>query len=125
MNALPPLDGFLTPVRAHKWVEMCPLYTPTDPPPTVYAAVEDRNIALVKPREMTGEIKKSKKGLWKGKTKGSRDAILLSNLPLYFAAKDSPSQTEVSKTIYFEVRMIKIRGSESGLAMGYCAQVDK
>ena len=46
-------------------------------------------------------------------------------MPLYFASAESPLQTEVTKTIYFELKIRSLgrgRGTdESSLALGFCA----
>lgn len=51
---------------------------------------------------------------------------MLTHLPLYFAAQDSPFTTEKRKTIYFEVKLLALRagpgGDASGLALGFAAQ---
>lgn len=65
-------------------------------------------------------------GLWRGLTKQrSQDSCLLSSLPLYFAVADSPFNTGRKKSIYFEVKILRIGGNsgtdESSLALGYCA----
>ena len=65
-------------------------------------------------------------GFWKGSTpSGSKDACLLTSLPLYFAVQDSPLNTQLQKSVYFEVKIKSLgRGKgtdESSLALGYCA----
>ena len=67
------------------------------------------------------------RGRWKGGTKaGSKDSILLTGLPLYFAQEDSPLLSERSKTIYFEVKVTALgrgRGNdECSIALGFAAQ---
>jgi hypothetical protein len=51
---------------------------------------------------------------------------VLTQLPLYFAARDSPVITEKRKMIYFEVKVVALRrgpgGDASGLSVGYVAQ---
>lgn len=54
--------------------------------------------------------------------------MLLTHLPLYFAAVDSPFAQEQRKTIYFEVKLNSLRAGpgegegESGFSIGFAAQ---
>lgn len=71
----------------------------------------------------TFDIRTPHQGTWTIKTKkGQQDVILLSDLPLYFAAVDHPLKREREKTIYFEVRVRSILNEESGVAIGYAAR---
>ena len=81
----------------------------------------------MRPGEFRGDVAEFGKGSWKCRTKSaSVDSILLTRLPIYFAAQDSPFVTEKTREIYFEVKVTKIgQGSgtdEASLALGFCAQ---
>ena len=81
---------------------------------------------LLKPRQYTGDLYMVKNGVWKGATRaGSKDTSLISSAPLYFALPDSPWNTGVTKTIYFEVKVQSLDcgrdADETSLAIGYCA----
>ena len=56
---------------------------------------------------------------------GSTDSCLLTSMPLYFAQVDTPLRTRVTKTVYFEVRLLSLGGGrgtdDSSLALGFCA----
>lgn len=113
--------------RAHEWCNARPLYTPSRPHDHLYAAVQRGGIDLVKPPEFSGDISKLEEGKWRGRTKtASKDSILLSQLPLYFAAQDSPMYTERPRTAYFEVKVLQVgqtdNGDQAALALGFCAQ---
>ncbi|KAL9115998.1 MAG: hypothetical protein Q9227_000366 [Pyrenula ochraceoflavens] len=112
---------------AHEWCNAHALFAPSRPHHYLYESVEKGDVKLVRPAEFAGDIAEFSNGFWKGRTKsGSKDSILLTRLPLYFAAQDSPLDTERTKSIYFEVKIAKIgrgRGSdEASLAIGFCAQ---
>lgn len=119
-------------VRAHDWVQTHPLFTPSKPHSRIYAAVQEGDVNLVKPREMRGDVVKMGIGSFQGKAKSSRDALLVTSLPLYFASEDHPSANQGNKIIYFEVETVSIgakkpgRGGreeeDSGLCLGFCAQ---
>ncbi|KAL9030682.1 MAG: hypothetical protein Q9196_001227 [Gyalolechia fulgens] len=107
--------------RAHEWCRMRPLVKPHQPTLTQHDSVKNGEMALIKPREYQGTITTSS-----GATApGSGDACLLSSLPCYFAAADSPLLTGKKKTIYFEVKAKSYGrgrgGDASSLALGYCA----
>lgn len=69
------------------------------------------------------ELKQTSAGIWHVKTKkGQTDAMLLSTLPLYFAAVDSPLKTGKEYSVYFELKVLGIRDGESGIAIGYAAK---
>jgi SPRY domain len=88
--------------------------------------VQNGDISLQRSKEFKGHLTQRGKGQWKAKTKSScTDCIILSTLPLYFAAEDSPLATGRSKTIYFEVRILAMgeQGAReaAGIAIGFCA----
>ena len=114
-------------IEAHKWCRLHPLFTPSKPHPQLENAVQTGDVNLIRPREYRGDLALDKHKIWSGKTYSTRDAILLTALPMYFAAVHSPALTKGGKIIYYEVKMIRIGAgrhhkTESGLAMGYCAQ---
>ena len=118
-----PLDAAL---RAHRWCEQYQLIAPHMPTAAHIESVRRGDVDLIKPQEFRGRLSKSLSEAWLGSTPpGSKDSCLLTSLPLYFALQDSPFDTEATKTIYFEVKIISFgrgRGAdESSLALGFCA----
>ncbi|OJJ08716.1 hypothetical protein ASPVEDRAFT_144621 [Aspergillus versicolor CBS 583.65] len=113
--------------RAHEFCNNTPLYHPAYPSAVVYNSVQRYDIGPVPPAEFGGSISKHH-NRWMGYTRDrSSDCILLTNLPLYFALADSPFITETQKTIYFEVKLLGLRGGptpndDSGLSIGFAAQ---
>ncbi len=112
--------------RAHAWCRANVLYQPRLPNNDEYGCSQSGNIRPIQPREFSGSLVSRGIGVWNGSTRaGNRDACLVSNLPLYFAEVDSPLRTEVTKTIYYEVRVLGLGGrgdsDESSLALGFSA----
>lgn len=71
---------------------------------------------------MAGAVTSKQMGHWHAKTKhSSPDSLCVSSLPLYSALAHSPNLTEVSKTSYFEVRILS-RRPEVSLSLGFVAQ---
>ncbi|KAI9817208.1 MAG: hypothetical protein M1827_001321 [Pycnora praestabilis] len=113
--------------RAHQWCRTNILWRPRNINQKQRSAMQNEDMRLMRPREFSGELLAQAKGSYKAKTKRkSRDALLMTELPLYSVNENSPLATEVRKTIYFEVRVISLgKGrdtEESGLALGFCAQ---
>lgn len=109
--------------RAHTWCEQNPLYSPSKPDASLYNAVQSGDVSLQKPQEYKGDLTQRGKGQWKAKTKAAcTDCVLLSTLPLYFAAEDSPLMTERPKRIYFEVKVRAMSAEAAGIAIGFCAK---
>ena len=112
--------------RAHDWCKRNPLIKPHIPTSAHTESVKKGDVALVKPREYIGNLSLVPTGSWRGLTRSaSKDTCVMTSSPLYFAAADSPFQTEVSKTIYFEVKILDFgRGADgeaSSMALGFCA----
>ncbi|KAL6713841.1 hypothetical protein ACLMJK_008335 [Lecanora helva] len=110
--------------QAHEWCRLHPMMAPHQPTNAQYQAVARGDVRLSKAVEYKGDLLMPDTGLWKGSTpSGSKDACLLSSLPLYFAVVDAP--TVATKTIYYEVKIRSLgrgRGAdESSIALGYCA----
>ena len=113
-------------IRAHRWCEQHPLLAPHVPTSFHISDVKAGKIDLVKPREFTGNLSKSRTGLWRGSRRAqNRDCCFLTSLPLYFALTDSPFRTQSTKTIYFEIKVVSfgrdIGGNACSLALGFCA----
>ncbi|KAJ5175517.1 uncharacterized protein N7482_001394 [Penicillium canariense] len=113
--------------RAHDFCDSTPLWVPVMPSSTVYTAVATHDLRPVQQREFAGELGSTATGRWLGRTVDRNgDCCVLTHLPLYFAARDSPFVTEKRKTIYFEVTLRGLRagpgGDASGLALGFAAQ---
>ena len=113
-------------VRAHRWCEANPLIKPHEPTNMEALSVRNGDITLVRPREYVGGLSKASKGIWRGSTRaGSKDSCLITSLPLYFVAVDSPFHTAAAKTIYFEIKVLSfgpgLGDDASSLAIGFCA----
>ncbi|OAT05658.1 hypothetical protein, variant [Blastomyces gilchristii SLH14081] len=113
--------------RAHDFCDNTPLWTPYTPSDAVYNSVQNFDLRPVRPEEYNGSLEVVNKGMWRGRTQDQNgDCILLTGLPVYFPAKDSPLVTERPKTIYFEAKLLAqhsgINGQTSGFAIGFAAQ---
>ncbi|KAJ5895529.1 hypothetical protein N7495_007220 [Penicillium taxi] len=117
--------------RAHEFCDNTPLWLPERPSETVYSWVQQHDLRPVRQREYIGELTPNPRakglGRWSGRTAGRNgDCVVLTHLPLYFAAVDSPFLTEQRKTIYFEVKLLGLRagpdGDTSGFSIGFAAQ---
>ncbi|PGH16924.1 hypothetical protein AJ80_04992 [Polytolypa hystricis UAMH7299] len=112
---------------AHNFCDNNPLWNPCKPSPAVYDCVQSSDIRPVKPPRYTGELDVVGRGRWKGRTGDyNKDCLLLTGLPIYFAAEDSPLLTERTKIVYFEVKFVGQHGGreddESGFSIGFAAQ---
>ena len=110
---------------AHDWCARNPPFTPSMPNEVIHTASKSGNLSLVRPPTLAknAQLKQLTDGTWSLRTRrGQPDTILLSNLPLYFAAIESPLHTEGEKTVYFETRVHSIQDAESGVATGFAAQ---
>lgn len=113
--------------RAHDWCNRNHVYSPSKPHPSLHYAVQSGDVSLQKSPEFKGKLTMRGKGQWKVETKSSStDCVLLSTLPLFFSAQDSPLVTERSKNIYFELKVVAMGGSRgteaAGIAIGFCAK---
>lgn len=115
--------------RAHAFCNNTPLWIPVRPSPPVYASVQNHDIRPVRGPEFRGDIiPAGAPGRWQARTLDrNKDCLVLSHLPLYFAAEDSPFIRESQKTIYFELTLRGLRagpssGDASGLSIGFVAQ---
>ena len=112
--------------RAYNWCKAYPLVVPHQPTYAQHEAMLKGDVRLMKPPEFNGHLLMPGKGAWKGSTRaGSKDACILTSLPLYFALADSPFITGTTKTIYYELRVLSLGhehgADESSIALGYCA----
>lgn len=113
--------------RAHQFCDDTPLWLPSRPSEPVYSSVQHYDLRPVRQREYVGELLLTNPGRWWGRTiDRNGDCLVLTHLPLYFAAEDSPFIRETRKTIYFEVKLLALRkgpGSDaSGFSIGFVAQ---
>lgn len=111
--------------RAHDWCKLNPLVKPHQPSSAQVASVMNGTVRLLEPRQYNGGLYMVNTGVWKGSTgAGSKDASLISSAPLFFAVSDSPLNTGMAKTIYFEMKVHSFgRGrntDESSIAIGFC-----
>ncbi|GES57815.1 SPRY-domain-containing protein C285.10c [Aspergillus terreus] len=112
--------------RAHEYCDRHPLHWPVRPSMPVYTSVQEHDIRPIKSSAFQGSIASPSPGRWSGSTRDRNgDCLVSTHLPLYFAAQDSPFLTERSKTIYFEVKILRLRSGPgadtSGLAIGFVA----
>jgi hypothetical protein len=110
---------------AHAWCDRYPPYAPTAPNDTLITASLTGNLSLERPPNFarSSSLTQLRPGTYSVKTKRSaEDTIILSNLPIYFAAASNPLHTEVARTIYFEVQVQRILDPESALAVGFAAK---
>lgn len=119
--------------RADQWCVANPLWGPQNLAPAVHAAIQNAQLALLKPPHLPADVFPMREaGHWKVRTaRGARDAALLTNLPAYSVGWDSPLRTGVSKTIYFEVGVVGVgiggsggmsfEEADAGIALGFVA----
>ncbi|KIV97389.1 hypothetical protein PV10_01145 [Exophiala mesophila] len=112
--------------RAHDWCEQNLVFTPSIPSSRIHVDSQAGRIGLDPPPAQLwrgSSVRQLSPISYRVKTsKGQQDAILLSTLPIYFAAADNPLQTQQEKTIYFEIRVINIANENSGIAIGFSAK---
>lgn len=117
--------------RAHDFCDNHPLWIPTRAPPALHRMVQEHKISLAWPQNFqnNGDISEVARGRWRGRTfDRNGDSLVMTQLPLYFAAEDSPFIREKRKQIYFEVKLTGLRAGpgtdsadSSGLAIGFAA----
>lgn len=110
----------------HAFCASNPPFTPSLPAPKVYQAAQAGRIGLVAAHEFQGNVELKATGggkygeIWHVEsTRGCPDANLISELPMYFAMKDNPLGTGTSRTIYYEVRVLGMRGEDAAVAIGF------
>ncbi|RMZ75204.1 hypothetical protein DV738_g5601, partial [Chaetothyriales sp. CBS 135597] len=107
------------------WCDRNRVYTPFTPNQTLRDAVARGQLDLLPPPASVTDLalNRTASDKWWCRTKPTQsDVILLSNLPLYFAAVDSPLRSGVGKVIYYELRVLAINDSQSGIAIGFAAK---
>ncbi|KAH9880798.1 hypothetical protein IAQ61_001092 [Plenodomus lingam] len=116
--------------RALAWTNMNPLWPPQNLQPSTHAAIQNAQLALLKPPSYLGDLlPQPQAGHWRCRTHAKcKDSSILTNLPVYSVLWDSPLTTQRPKTIYFELKIIGIgRGGSSleeadaGIAIGFVA----
>ncbi|OKL58705.1 hypothetical protein UA08_06249 [Talaromyces atroroseus] len=117
--------------RAKEFCTSRPLWRPVQPSEAIYNSTLRGEIRPGQPIEYRGSLDTRHPGRWKVKSdKHCRDCSLISILPLYYALRDSPAVTGRDKTIYFEVKILRIQrqtgnsngGDANGLSIGFVAQ---
>ena len=96
------------------------------PSAPVYSTVQMHDLRPVRQTEFHGGLSVISQGKWRGFTQdGTGDCLVSTNLPLYFPCEDSPFITERSKTVYFEIKLVRLGagqgGDSSGLSIGFVA----
>ncbi|KAL1963248.1 hypothetical protein VTN77DRAFT_8573 [Rasamsonia byssochlamydoides] len=116
--------------RAHYFCDNTPLWKPVKPSDVVYSNVQRSTFRLIQPPEFKGTLTTISNGRWRGRSREDcHDCVLITSLPLYFSVHDSPFVTERSKTIYFEVKLLRLderartdTADACGLSIGFLAQ---
>ncbi|KAJ6121425.1 hypothetical protein N7512_003890 [Penicillium capsulatum] len=114
--------------QAHVFCNETPLWLPVKPSPAVYSTVQHHDLRPVRQRQYRGDLVPTGPGRWSGRTSDQNgDCLVLTHLPLYFAAADSPFLRETRATIYFEVTLRRLGPGpgavdDSGFAIGFVAQ---
>lgn len=111
--------------NAVEWCKNRPLIAPLQVAgqEQVLRKLESGDIELYKPTMFSGELRHVRKGHWYGRSnRGSPDSSLMSTLPMYVVLAHSPLVTEISKTIYFEVKFLRGSRTEISLGLGFVAQ---
>ncbi|RMZ79039.1 hypothetical protein DV737_g3574, partial [Chaetothyriales sp. CBS 132003] len=110
---------------AHEWCDRNGVYSPSMPNQRLRDAVARGQVDLLRPPASAKnvELKQAAPGTWWCRAKPRQpDMVLLSNLPLYFAAVDCPLRSGVEKVVYYELRVLAIKDAESGIAIGFAAK---
>lgn len=112
--------------RAHEWCARHPVYTPSRPSHELHLLANAGHIPLEPP---PGPLRKTlalrhltPTTYSVQTTKTQQDAVIISSIPLYFAAADNPLMTALPKTIYYEITIRKIANAHSGIALGFAAR---
>ncbi len=117
--------------RAHEWCARHPVYTPVRPSRGLHLRAQDGHLTFERPPARvlaTGGkgfvLQQLSPSAWTVRTSTSQrqDLIVLSSIPLYFAAVDTPAFTGRQKTIYFEIVIKSISDAHSGVAIGFSAK---
>ncbi|KAF2458189.1 hypothetical protein BDY21DRAFT_302199 [Lineolata rhizophorae] len=110
---------------AHAWTASHPLWEPRALAPEQREAMQAGALVLSKPREYVGDVLQKGRGHWFCRTwRKCPEACLLSTLPLYAAAHDSPLRSGRERTVYFELQVLGVGGlddAEAGIAIGFVA----
>ena len=96
--------------NADMWCKANPLWPPQNLAPQVHTAIQNGQLALLRPWNFSGNVTPMQQaGHWKAFTNDNcRDSALLTNLPMYSVFWDSPLNTERPKTIYFELKVLRM-----------------
>lgn len=111
------------------------LYTPSRPAPAIYEASQAGIVRPIRPPRWTGTLEVKASGsngfrTWYGKTKAKcRDCIVLTDLPLWFGQLYKTQTVSMKRTVYFEVRVLKMGRASGGgggedecsVALGFAA----
>lgn len=116
--------------RAHEWCARHPVYTPSRPSADIHTLARTGHLTLERPPSaITGSknfiLRQVSPTTWSIRTStapAQQDAIILSSIPLYFAAADNPLLTSRPITIYFEIHVQRISSANSGIAIGFAAK---
>ena len=113
---------------AREWCRTNPLYAPRRLAPGDLDAIARGYVSLLNAPSLNATITSKRGGTHRVQCRSScNDSILLTNLPLYTPAMQP--QSHESRTVYFEIRVLKMGGYESagseeadaGIALGFVA----
>ncbi|KAF2236082.1 hypothetical protein EV356DRAFT_498927 [Viridothelium virens] len=110
--------------HARHWTQRNPLAPPAHLSHAAQTARQNQQYLINRPREFTGQIFPNRTPGTHRLKAGERcaDCVLIMALPSYSARLDSPLETEVARTIYFEVRVERMgRAGDAGIAVGFVA----
>lgn len=118
--------------KAREWCATHPLDPPRRSHPSELAHLSQTGTDLCRPPiGFSGKMTRCARGTWLVQSRPScPDSILVTELPLYRALEDHPHVIGKPRTVYFEVKVIRINGGEyagasaeadAGIAVGYVA----
>ncbi|KAJ9645554.1 hypothetical protein H2204_001134 [Knufia peltigerae] len=113
--------------RAHEWCARHPLYTPSPPSRDIHDLAASGHLTLERPPAQLCNknfvLRQKTSTTWSVRTPSQQqDAVIMSSIPLYFAAVDNPLVAGHPKTVSFEIHVLKISNANSGIAVGYAAK---
>lgn len=117
--------------QARVWCRQNPLYAPLRLQAADQLRLHEHGVSFaIPPKSFLGVVKNHRAGSILVRTpKYCTDSVLMTGMPLYFAVHDNPCVTGHHKTIYFEIKIIRM-GSQSstssdeadaGVAIGFAA----
>ncbi|USW53766.1 Putative ssh4-like, SPRY domain, B30.2/SPRY domain superfamily protein [Septoria linicola] len=116
--------------RAHEWCRRNPLWPPQEHDSSIIERIEAGDLRLTCPPNTT-DVTQYNPSLGHSyvRTSGAiSDTIMLSDIPIYSANRQSPLSTGQPQTLYFELKVMAMgdrygtgKNIESGIAIGFAA----